>query len=192
MGKRQQRLAFPIFLIISLLLIDRLFAQEIIPEKVEDHIEYEHQIEFDPSQQSRVWESAKEFSSQLKYPDKIDNKPVIDELSRTIRAKFGFYLYNKSAFLKQVDGAVFANINIVIEGNRLVSTVRNVYFIDYRRDRYGKFSPGSSKKYTLEYLRKTRNNSTWKDHFISIDENMTLLQSNIEKYVLEIKEVSNK
>ncbi len=183
---------FPLFLIITFVLNCQLFAQESKQGMVDFNFDYHKKIEIDPGLISREWEKVKEFSSQLKYPDKIDNTPVIDELSRTIKTQFGFYLYKKSAFLKQVDGAVFADLYIDFEENRLVSTIRTIYFIDYRRDRYGKFSPRSSKKYTLEYLRKTRNNPTWKNHFLTIDENMTLLLSKIEKCIQDSNEVSNK
>jgi hypothetical protein len=138
----------------------------------------------------RVWGAVKQYVSNLKYPEKLNNKIIIDDQSGSIKANFGFYLYQKLSFMKQVDGAVFAELDILYMDGQIFSAIRNIYFIDYDRDRYGKFSPSTSKRYALEDLLKKRNNETWTNHFRTIDENMNSILSDLEKSIHEIKKVS--
>jgi len=170
-----------------------LFAQDQVQIlSDEDPIVFSMHCEIQPDDPSRVWDTVKEFASLLKYPGKIENKALIDDFSGTIKVQFGFYLYQKLSIMKQVDGAVFADLDIILRNNQVISSIHTIYFIDYIRDRYGKFSPRSSKKYTLEYLRKKRKDDVWKEHFRSIEDNMDLLLTKLEKSVLKINEVSAK
>jgi hypothetical protein len=169
-----------------------LLAQEVHIIRNEDPIEYFQRTEIDNRDSSRIWDTVREFAAQLKSPGKVENDAVIEALSGNIKTQFGFYLYQKTAFLKQVEGAIFADLDIELQKDQVLTTIRNIYFIDYNRDRYGKFSPASSKKYALEDLIKTRKNDAWKQHFLTVDDNMRLLLSNMEKLIMEIKEASLK
>ncbi|MBS0000513.1 MAG: hypothetical protein KFF73_16150 [Cyclobacteriaceae bacterium] len=191
-GKASLRWPFLFLLWIVPVMVPPLHAREMEIISHGDSGEYISRIQFNAAELERVWETAEAFASRLKFPEKVDNRADIDDLKQTINARFGFYLYQQTAFLKQVDGVIQAELEIIFEGDRVTAAVRNVRFIDYARDRYGKFSPRSSKKYALEDLREKRNDEIWQGHFTTIDENMMMLLSDLEKSILEINEASNR
>jgi hypothetical protein len=181
---------FILFFLFFLGLVNRMQAQNPLENSDQDLIEYVRYIEIDATDSMRIWDSVVLFASDLKSPGKLSSNTIIDDYSGSIKAHFGFYLYQNLSFIKQVDGAVFAEMNLLYANNQISSIIRNIYFIDYARDRYGKFSPSSSKRYALEDLIKKRKNEIWKQHFRTIDENMNSILSNLEKSIREIKEVS--
>lgn len=183
---------FLLYLLFTLIHENDLHGQDVNIIRNQDPIVYILKIDVENSGKKSAWDNTKEFVSQLKYPGKIENGAIIDETIGTIKTQFGFYLYQETAFLKNVDGAIFADLDVELQMSQVVTTIRNIYFIDYARDRYGKFSPKTTKKYSLEDLIEKRKSDTWKGHFITVDENIRLLLSNLEKSVFESKEVSIK
>ena len=156
-----------------------------------DSGKYEKVIQVMKSQREKAWEKAVPFADDLKLPEKIENEAVVDELNRKINVMFGFYLYKQTAFLKQVDGAITAELDIAFEDDRMFLIIHNIYFIRYARDRYGKFSPRSSKKYPYGDLLKKQKGETWQNHFRTIDEKMNSLLFELQKLVQDEKEASN-
>jgi G:T-mismatch repair DNA endonuclease (very short patch repair protein) len=94
------------------------------------------------------------------------------------------------AFMKQVEGAVFADLDLMFQGDRVTATIHNIYYMEYARDRYGKFSPKTSKKYTLEELNKKKARDSRKKHLQTIDKNMRMLLTNLHQTLSEIKSAS--
>lgn len=156
-----------------------------------DSGKYRAVVQFMESEQDKAWTKAVEFAETLKLPEKIENKAVVDEVSRKIKTMFGFYLYKQTAFLKQVDGAITAELDIAFEDERMFVIIHNIYFIRYERDRYGKFSPRSSKKYPYGDLLKKQKGEIWQNHFRTIDEKMNSLLFELQKLVQDEKEASN-
>ena len=156
-----------------------------------DSGKYESVVLIIKSEQDKAWAKSVEFADKLKLPEKIENKAVVDEVNRKINTMFGFYLYKQSAFLKQVDGTITAELEITFEDERMFAIIHNIYFIRYARDRYGKFSPRSSKKYPYGDLLKKQKGETWQNHFRTIDENMNSLLFELHKLVQDEKEASN-
>lgn len=180
-----------LFILLCLMLPEMdISAQEAVITRNEDPSEYILQMDINSAEKSRIWDTICEFATRLKYPGKVQNEPVIDTSSGIIQARFGFYLYHQMAFMKQVEGAVFADLDLVFQDNQVLATIRNIYFMDYARDRYGKFSPKSSKKYTLEDLNKKRMKDSRQKHLHTIDENMRMLLSNLHQSILEVKSAS--
>jgi hypothetical protein len=153
---------------------------------------YVSRIYFTEPERLKVWTKAGEFAAELKLPEKIENTPVIDELNKKINAMFGFYLYKQTAFLKQVDGVITAELKILIEEEKMVAIIDNIYFVDYARNRYGKFSPKSSRKYSYEEIMKKQKDMIWQDHLSTIDEKMNLLLIELQKSVNDEKEASKR
>ena len=153
---------------------------------------YSRTIRFEDSEREIAWKKAVEYADALKLPEKVENKAVVDELNRKINTMFGFYLYKQAAFLKQVDGAVMAELDISFEADTMVAIIQNIYFIRYARDRYGKFSPRSSRKYPYGDLINKQKGESWLNHFKTIDEKMNLLLVELQKSVQEEKEASNR
>lgn len=180
-----------LFIVFCLLLAGTdLFAQNEQITRNEDPSEYILKMDIESADKSRVWDTACTFASGLKYPGKVQNDPLIDPATGIIQARFGFYLYHQMAFMKQVEGAVFADLDLVFKEDHVLATIHHIYFMDYDRDRYGKFSPKSSKKYTLEELNKKHARDSRKKHLQTIDENMRVLLSNLHQTILEIKSAS--
>lgn len=157
-----------------------------------DSGKYQATIRLMDSEREIAWEKAVEFADALKLPEKIENKAVVDELNRKINTMFGFYLYKQTAFLKQVDGAITAELDISFETGRMIALIHNLYFIRYQRDRYGKFSPQSSRKYAYGDLLKKQKGEIWREHFKTVDEKMNLLLIELQKLVQEEKEAFNR
>ena len=189
-GKAIQGKPFLLSVLFILILGNNLSAQDLYIIRNENPTEYIQRIEIDPPDKARAWDSCRAFATQLKYPGKVENDAIMDESLEKIAGQFGFYLYRQMAFLKQVDAAVFADLEIDFQQNQVVAAIRNIYVMDYARDRYGKFSPISSKRFTLEDLPKKRNNDTWRKHLNTIDNNIRLLLSNLNKSIEEIKAAS--
>jgi hypothetical protein len=188
-GKAFQR-PFLLFSLLFLALDNEVPAQNIPIIRNTDPTEYIQRIELTPVDRPRIWDTVCEFASQLKCPEKVENMTLIDKTTGKITTQFGFYLYHQMAFLKQVEGAVFADLVIEFKQGQVVAAIRNIYFMDYTRDRYGKFSPKSSKRYSLEELDKKRKNDSWREHSVTIDENMRMLLSNMYHAILDIKSAS--
>jgi len=148
---------------------------------------YERRIRFDAADHSRVWDTALKFANDLKYPERMENQPESDKLNGQIHANFGFYLYQQTAFLKQVDGVITAEVDIQVKDDFILAAIHDIYFIDYARDRYGKFSPKTSRKFALPELKeKKKNNKIWQEHFITIDENLNQLLNELQKSLDDI------
>lgn len=191
-GKVVPGIPFLLSVLFILIIGNDLSAQDLYIIRNENPTEYRRRIEIDAPDRSRAWDSCRAFATQLKYPGKVENDALMDESLEKIEVQFGFYLYHQMAFLKQVDAAVFADLEIDFQQNQVVAAIRNIYVMDYARDRYGKFNPISSKRYTLDDLEKKRNNDTWRKHINTIDNNMRLLLSNLNKSIVEIKAASLK
>lgn len=189
-GKADFRKPFLLFILIVLFQENVLNAQDARITRNEDPSEYILKMDLDSADKSRVWDTACTFASGLKYPGKVQNEPSIDPSSGIIQARFGYYLYHQMAFMKQVEGAVFADLDLVFQGERVTATIHNIYYMEYARDRYGKFSPKSSKKYTLEELNKKKARDSRKKHLQTIDENMRMLLTNLHQTLSEIKSAS--
>jgi hypothetical protein len=189
-GKASYGWSFLFFISCLLLPAKGLFAQDARITRNEDPSEYILQMDFESAEKSRVWDTTCSFASGLKYPGKVQNEPSIDPTSGMIQARFGYYLYHPMAFMKQVEGAVFADLDLMFQGDRVTATIHNIYYMEYARDRYGKFSPKTSKKYTLEELNKKKARDSRKKHLQTIDKNMRMLLTNLHQTLSEIKSAS--
>jgi len=148
----------------------------ILPVDTEGKVEYHESVISDHSDYCTLWKNAIGFLSTLSVPDQLNREARINEEMSELNQQTGFYLFTKPGLTKQIDGVMVVDITLKIEEGKYNYRIHNFRFIKYARDRFGKFSPESSKKYALELYYPDSKKRSWKTHFEEINSKILELE----------------
>ncbi len=154
-------------------------AQSLFPADTSGKIVYWSTVKNEKHEKDIPWDQLMPVVEKHRVQTKQKQVLVIDSLHGTLNCLIGFYLYRESAFLKQVEGLVLADLKLKVGREAYISIISDIRLIDYTRDRYGKFSPGTSRKHPLEKLDLKRKSMKWKAYFITINEQILAIQDEI-------------
>ena len=157
-------------------------AQNTIFPEVDGSIVYNEKVLSDSTDQITLWENALDYLGSLKLIDQVKDQEVYishDNLIATARQEF--YLFKKGIVTKQVEGVLESAVTIKIIPGGYKYRIDSILYQQYSRNRYGKYSPKSSKKYSLESIYAKKTSSDWQKHFVEINSKMEEMQLNIKQ-----------
>ena len=178
---------FPVFLI----LIHFSMAEQAatLPINQDGKVEYYDSIVSGIDDHHLLWNNAIVFLNRLGVPDQLTAEAEVNVDTNELKQQFGFYLYYKPALTQQVDGVILAEITLKIEKGKYTYRINNFRFIKYARDRYGRFTAESTKKYPLELYYPDSKRKTWQTHFAEIDSKITDLEQKMRADLMDFREI---
>jgi hypothetical protein len=147
-----------------------------LPVDPEGKVEYHDSVLLVDGDYHNLWGNAIGFLNALSVPDQLAKEVKVSGDMRELSHQIGFYLYTKPGLTQQIDGVMMADITLTIEEGKYEYRIHNFRFIKYARDRFGKFSPESTKKYALELYYPDSKKRSWQAHFVEINSKMLELE----------------
>ena len=168
---------FSVFLFLSQV---GMSQENIFPENDGD-IVYTNQIISDSINQITLWENALDYLGSLELINQVKGQEAeIDNEGKKAMASQGFYLLKKGVVTKQIEGVIESTTTIRIIPGGYAYSINNILYQPYARNRYGKYAPKSSKKYSLESIYKKKSSKEWIQHFDDINRKIEEIIYNLE------------
>lgn len=168
--------------IILLLNAPALMAQTgVLPVNESGKVSYQGSIPVDSATYLVLWDRATKFLNTLSVPDQIHKEAESNAALTELFRQFGFYLYVKPGLTRQIDGVVIADIHLGISEKGYAYRIDNYTFIKYARNRFGNFTPKTSRRYPLESYYPDSKKKSWETHFETINVKMTDLIGKLEE-----------
>lgn len=162
------------------------YSQDSIFPEVEGRIVYSKRIVSDSLNTVALWQNALDYLESLELMDKVKGQEiVIDNVDKVASAHQEFYLFKKGVITKQIEGVVKASVSIQIVSGGFEYSIDSILYQAYARNRYGKYAPKSSKKYSLESIYEIKSSKEWMRHFNSINGKIEEIMSNLEAKMIK-------
>lgn len=178
---------FLFLILVSLIHLSLDGATESLPVDLNGKVEYKGTIYSDFSPYPDLSNHIVTFLNTLSVPDQLSAEAETSADKQTFKHQVGFYLYQKPALTWQIDGVIIADITVKIVEGKLDYRIHNFRFIDYARNRLGKFTPKSTKKYPLELYYPDSKNKTWQIHFVEIDRIISELEQKMKADLVSLR-----
>jgi hypothetical protein len=185
-GKALSR-PFLSLILVNLMHLSMAGAAESLPVDLNGKVEYKGTIYSDISHYPDLSNHIVAFLNTLSVPDQLTAEVEASADKQTFKHQVGFYLYQKPALTWQIDGVILADVTVKINEGKLDYCIHNFRFINYTRNRLGKFTPKSTKKYPLELYYPGSKNKTWQIHFVEIDRKISDLEQKMRVDLVSLR-----
>lgn len=153
----------------------RLYAQEeILPKDETGNYTFYEVVDAHGFSAALLLENARSF---LKYyvNKKYKKRITVSEESGEVVAQSSFLVYKRGSLGRNVDGAIAYTIRIEVKEGKYRYQVNDFVFLEYQRNRYGKFEPVVGKQRPLELPYSELNKGQWEEHKKTVNEKMAVL-----------------